>query len=447
MLETDNLIYDLLGIGGEDALTTEPSQLEAASVDGKTPTAIVQPATAEEAAAFLKYADSRGLKVSIRGGGVHSGIGNPIERLDMVLSTARLAAITEYSPADLMVGVQGGVKLAYLQAELAKNSQFLPIETTGIEQGATIGGVIAANNSGPFRLAYGPARDWLIGVKFALADGTQAKGGGRVVKNVAGFDMMKLFIGTLGTLGLIYEMNFKLLPLPPVSSTLLIGFDDYQAACGLALKSIETGTFPSALTVLDRGASRSLGLPEQQATLLIEVRNTVQALDRQVRDLTRLCQEAGVSGPQVQSEAQAQRDLWQQVTNFPYRAQPDRNLILKISTLPDQSAALLSQAQAVAERLGLEAQLLSHAGHGISWLTAGYEDEDKAFELIKDLTGYVERGGGSVAAERLPLSLKQRLGDVWGTALSEGELKLMRGIKEKLDPNRTLNPGRYVAGI
>src|SRR4051794_9633394 len=103
MLETDNLINDLLGIGGEDALTTEPFQLEAASVDGKKPQAIVQPATAEEAAAFLKYADQRGLKVSIRGGGVHSGIGNPIERLDLVLSTARLASINEYSPADLMV--------------------------------------------------------------------------------------------------------------------------------------------------------------------------------------------------------------------------------------------------------------------------------------------------------------------------------------------------------
>jgi glycolate oxidase FAD binding subunit len=447
MLETDNLINDLLGIGGEDALTTEPSQLEAASVDGKKPQAIARPATAEEGAAFLKYADSHGLKVSIRGGGVHSGIGNPIERLDLVLSTARLAAINEYSPADLMVGVQAGVKLADLQAELAKNGQFLPIETAGTDQGATIGGVIAANNSGPFRLAYGPARDWLIGVKFVLADGTLAKGGGRVVKNVAGFDMMKLFIGTLGTLGLIYEMNFNLLPLPPVSATLLIGCDDYQAAGRLALKSIETGAFPSALTILDRGAARTLGLPERPATLLIEVRNTVQALDRQIRDLTRLCQEAGIAGPEVESDAPAQRDLWQRVTNFAYRKQAGQHIVLKLSTLPDQSAVLLGQAQAVSERLGLDVQLLSHAGHGISWLTAEYENEDKAYELINDLTGYAERGGGSVAAERLPLSLKQRLGDVWGAALSEGELKLMRGIKDKLDPNRTLNPGRYVAGI
>jgi glycolate oxidase FAD binding subunit len=447
MLTTDNLLNDLLAIGGEDALTTEASQLEAASVDGQTPPALVQPASADEAAAFLKYADSHGLKVSIRGGGVHSGIGNRVEKLDLVLSTARLATITEYSPADLMVGVQAGVKLADLKAELAKNGQFLPIETTGEAAGATIGGIIAANNSGPFRLAYGPARDWLIGVKFALADGTLAKGGGRVVKNVAGFDMMKLFIGTLGTLGLIYEMNFKLLPLPAATSTLIVGFDDFAGAGGLALKSIEAGTFPSALTILDRGAAKALGLPERPATLLIAVCNTALALERQIRDLTRLCREAGVASPEIQADAAAQSTLWRQVTNFGYRQDPGQNLVLKISTLPDHSAALLEQARAVAGRLGLEAQLLSHTGHGTSWLTAEYADENKAFELIKELTGWAERSGGSVAAERLPLSLKERLGDVWGSALSEGELKLMRGIKEKLDPNRTLNPGRYVAGI
>ena len=447
MLETDNLIQDLLGIGGEDGLSTARERLEAFSVDGKAPRAIARPGSAEEAAAFLKYADERGLKVAIRGGGVHSGIGNPLERLDLVLSTERMAAITEYSPADLMVGVQAGVKLRDLQAELAKNGQFLPIEAAGASQGATIGGVIAANTSGPFRLAYGPARDWLIGVKFALADGTLAKGGGRVVKNVAGFDMMKLFIGTLGTLGLIYELNFKLLPVPALTSTLVAPFEDYTAACQLALKTIETGTFPSALTVLDRGAALTLGLPEAAATLLVEVRNTALALERQVRDITRLCREAGVAPPEVISEPPAQQELWQKITDFGYLEASGQHLALKISTLPAQSAALLEQAHALANRLDLQVSLLSHAGHGLSWLTGSYADEAKALEFVRELSGWAERQGGSVAAERLPLSLKERLGDVWGTALTEGEIKLMQGIKAKLDPNRTLNPGRYVAGI
>lgn len=447
MIETNNLIQDLLGIGGEDGLSTDQEKLAEFSVDGQTARAIVRPGSAEEAAAFLKYADSQGLKTAIRGGGVHTSIGNPLERLDLVLSTERLNKITEYSPADLMVGVQAGVKLSDLQAELAKNGQFLPVEAAGLAQGATIGGAIAANTSGPFRLVHGPARDWLIGVKFALADGTLAKGGGRVVKNVAGFDMMKLFIGTLGTLGLIHEMHFKLLPFPPHNSTVVAAFDDYAAACGLALKTIDSGTFPAALTVLDRGAAQALGLPEAAATLLVEVRNSAQALERQVNDITRLCREAGISNPEILSETTAQQDLWRKVTDFGYRELPGQSVTLKINTLADHSAALLEQAHAHAKRLGLEVSLLSHAGHGTSWLTASYEDEDKVFELIRELSAWAERNQGSLAAERVSLSLKQRLGDVWGTALSAGEIKIMREIKAKLDPNRTLNPGRQVAGI
>lgn len=446
-MDTDNLIGDLLGIGGEDGLSTDRVRLEAMSLDGQVARALVRPGSVEEAAAFLKYANAQGLKVAIRGGGVHSGIGNPLAGLDIVLSTERMAAITEYSPADLMVGVQAGVKLSDLQAELAKNGQFLPIEAAGADQGATIGGAIASNTSGPFRLVYGPARDWLIGVKFALADGTLSKGGGKVVKNVAGFDMMKLFIGTLGTLGLIYEMNFKLLPVPPLTSTLIVPFDDHQAACQLALKAIDTGAFPSALTILDRGATLALGLPEAPATLLVEVRNTAQALERQIRDITRLCREAGVASPEILSESQAQQDLWRKVADFGYREAAGQNMVLKISILPDHTAALLDQAHALAHRLDLEISLLSHAGHGLNWLTGAYDNEDNGLELIRELTGWAERNSGSVAAERLPLSLKQRLGDVWGTALSEGEVKLMRAIKAKLDPNRTLNPGRFVAGI
>lgn len=447
MLETDTLIQDLRGIALEAALSADRAQLEAFSLDGLLPRAVVRPGIPEEAAAFLKYANSHDLKVAIRGGGVHAGLGNPPERLDLVLSTERMAAIIEYSPADLMVGVQAGVKLSDLRAELAKHGQFLPVEAAGEDQGATIGGAIAANTSGPFRLAYGPARDWLIGVKFILADGTMAKGGGRVVKNVAGYDMMKLFIGTLGTLGLIYEMNFKLLPAPPVTSTLIVPLADSQAAGRLALAAIETGTFPSALTVLDRGAALALGLPESPATLLVEVRNTAQALERQVHDITRLGRESGAASLEVLSELPEQQTLWQNVTDFGYREAPGQNLTLKISALPDQSAALLTEAQALADKLDLEISLLSHAGHGLSWLTATYASEAKALELVRELTAWAERKGGSVAAERLPPGLKQRLGDVWGTALSEGEVKLMRAIKAKLDPNRTLNPGRFVAGI
>ncbi len=448
MIDTDSLLLDLLGIAGEDGLSSQPENLATVAVDGQTPKAIVRPATAEQAAAFLKYASQHDLKVAIRGSGTRSGLGNPIAGLDLVLSTERMAAITEYSPADLMIGVQAGAKLSEIEAELEKHGQFLPIESPAFGRGATIGGAIATNSSGPLRLMYGPARDWLIGAKFALADGTLAKGGGKVVKNVAGFDMIKLFIGSLGTLGLIYDLNFKLMPLPPAFATLITPFNDSKLACQVALKIIDAGLFPAALTVVDRGGARGLGLPENEATLLVEVRNTVQAVERQVRDITTLCRSVGELATEVVSERAAQKKLWQAVTDFGYRESlPDQSFTLKISALPDRSADLLATAHRLAAHHKLELALLSHAGHGLSWLTAEYADEEAALQTIQALTTWAEQHGGSVAAERAPLSLKRRLDDVWGSALSEGELKLMQALKEKLDPAKTLNPGRFTAKI
>ncbi|HEX2915522.1 MAG TPA: FAD-binding oxidoreductase [Chloroflexia bacterium] len=447
MIDTDNLIADLLNIGGEDGLSTQPEALAGVAVDGLAPKAILRPANPEQASAFLKYASQRKLKVAIRGGGTRTNLGNPINGLDLVLSTERMNAIFEYSPADLMIGTQAGAKLADIMAELEKNDQFLPIEAAGLENGATIGGAIAANTSGPLRLMYGPARDWLIGVKFILADGTIAKGGGRVVKNVAGFDMMKLFTGSLGTLGLIYEMNFKLMPIPTTISTIIISFGNYQKACEVALKIIDAGLFPAALTVLDRAAAKALGLHEQEATLLVEVRNTARAVERQIRDITVLSKAQGSSEIETVEDRTEQKKLWRAVTDFGYRELPEQSFTLKVSSLADSSAALLDKAHRLGAEHNLEIAAISHAGHGLSWVTGGYDNEAAAQAFIKELTAWSQDNGGATVAERVNLSLKRALGDVWGSALSEGELKLMRALKEKLDPEKTLNPGRFVAGI
>ncbi len=446
-ISPNEMAMDLLGIVGEDALTTQPEALAEVAVDGLTPMAVVSPSTEEQAAACLKYANQRGLKVAVRGGGTHTGLGNSIAGLDVVISTTRLNAITEYSPADLMIGVQAGVKLADIQAELEKNNQFLPVEVPGGRPGATIGGAIAINASGPLRLVYGPARDWLIGVKFALADGTLAKGGGKVVKNVAGFDMMKLFIGSLGTLGLIHHMNFKLMPLPPAFATLMMAFESSEVACQTALKLIDAGLFPSALTVLDSAAAKELGLPESSATLLVEVRNTTKAVERQINDISALGRTEGASAVESAGDRAAQKKLWQTVTDFGYGQRGSQDCALKVSALPSKSAEVIATSQRLADKYGLEVACTSQAGHGLTWVAAGYTEDSAAAQFIKELTSWAEKYGGSVAAERVSLSLKPHLEDVWGAALTPGEFKLMRSVKQKLDPNQTLNPGRFVGKI
>jgi glycolate oxidase FAD binding subunit len=431
----------------DGSVEVDAAVLQRIEIDGLHPALIVKPSSAEVAAQVLKIASARRLKVAIQGGGTRAALGNPLAGFDILLSTERLNSIFEYSQPDLMVGVQAGMKLADLQAELETNGQFLPVEAPTTSRGATVGGAIATNSSGALRLGYGPARDWLIGIKFALADGTLAKGGGRVVKNVAGFDMMKLFIGSLGTICLIHEMNFKLMPLPPAFATLVAGFDSYRAACDAALRTIDAGVFPHALTVLNARAARSLNLPEATATLLIEVRNTALAVERQVRDANAICKQFGASAIEAAGDRPAQKKLWDAVNEIGYQDTHEQSFVLKVSTLPDQSAALLETAAKRAETGEIELTVASHAGHGLTWLSGAYTGEGRALEFITEIMRQAEAGGGSVAAERVNLSLKQGLPDVWGTALSDGELKMMRRLKAELDPHGTLNPGRFVGKI
>ncbi len=453
MIETTRIpeidFGSLQGIAGEDGLTRDPQQLEAVVVDDIKPQAIVRPETNEHAAAFLKFAYDNNLKVAIRGGGTKSNLGNPIAGLDLILSTERMNAVLEYSPADLMIGVQAGANLQEIQNQLELNGQTLPIDAP-LSGRATIGGTIAANSSGPARLQFGPARDWLIGVRYILPEGLIAHAGGKVVKNVAGYDMMKILLGSLGTLALITEMNFKLLPLPNTASTLVAAFGETRTACEVALKIIEAGLFPNALTVVNSQAAKTLGLdaPENAVLLLAEFRNTKQAVERQLRDSEMLGKLHNSLSSERVDEWADQKKLWRTISDAAYtRARGEQTLVLKAGILPADTAALLELAQTTAAETGLELAIISQAGHGITYFSANYEDEAAAAQFVKIIAGKAEAGQGSIALESAPLTLKHKVGDVWGNALSEGEIKLMRAIKAKLDPKSVLNPGRFVAKI
>ncbi len=443
--------FDFLGqVAGEDGLTRDPARLEAVSLDGLSPRAILRPATNEQAAGFLKYASEQKLKVAIRGGGTKTNLGNRIKGLDLVITTERLNRVLEYSPADLMVGIQAGANLQELQDQLEKNGQFLPVQSP-LSSRATVGGAIAANTSGPNRLLYGPSRDWLIGVRFVLAEGLVAHAGGRVVKNVAGYDLMKLMIGSLGTLGLILDMNFKLLPLPKNNSTLICSFDNASNACEAALKIIDSGLFPNALTVLDSRACQSVGLKSSGVgfILLVEFKNTALAVERQVRQGSEIVRGRGSKKVENLDQPAAQKELWRKVTDFAYNLSGDKekSFVLKAGILPGKSAPNIELAYRLAAKEKIELTTLTHAGHGILYLLGKYEDEGTALNFIEQLSRQVEGEMGSLVVEGASLSLKDRVKDVWGKALTAGEFNLMKGIKSRLDPENILNPGRFVGGI
>ena len=201
---------ELAAVVGQERLRAATA---ADAVDGVAPLMIAEPGTAEELARCLRWARGAGLKVTPRGGGTKLGWGNPPEACDLLLSTARLDRVGEHAWADMTVIVEAGCRVADLQRALGEHGQHLALDPLWPER-ATIGGILSTNDSGTLRLRYGSLRDLIIGITVALPDGTLARSGGRVVKNVAGYDLAKLFTGALGTLGVIVQAIFRLHPLP-----------------------------------------------------------------------------------------------------------------------------------------------------------------------------------------------------------------------------------------
>jgi len=286
-------------------LLTSPRDLARFAVDGITPQLAALPGTIEDTAALMKRASEQHLAVLPIGGSTELELGQPPERYDLALCTARLNALLEHEAADLTCSVQAGMPLAELQQRLATKSQFLALDPPNGEH-ATIGGILATNASGPQRLRYGAARDLVIGLRVVLGDGTIARSGGKVVKNVAGYDLNKLYIGSLGTLGIIVEANFKLIPRPEHEETLLISFDNVPAAMETVIDLLSSVVTPTAIELLDPTAQRSLPeqalqmLPEPSFLLAISFAGVAKAVTRQLGDArAAAARHAGTHGARV----------------------------------------------------------------------------------------------------------------------------------------------------
>ena len=222
------------------------------AVDSIEPGAAVFPNTIEEVSHLLSAADRDGKAVVPWGGGTAMGLGNLPRACDLVIGTARLNRLLEYEPSDLTVVVEAGITLGALQEELGEKGQFLPLDPP-LPDKATIGGILSANSSGPIRAHFGAIRDRLIGIKVVNAHGDVTKGGGKVVKNVSGYDMNKVYTGALGTLGIIVEAAFKLAPLFRETRSLLIGCDTTTEAGDLAKDLRAAGVYPVALQLVGGG--------------------------------------------------------------------------------------------------------------------------------------------------------------------------------------------------
>ena len=419
-------IEDLQNIVGEDNVQEASSE---DVVEGVEPTFVVEPGSVEEISSLMRFASGEGLAVSPRGGGTKTYLGDIPRDVDLIVSTRRMNEIIEHVPGDQIVRVQAGVTLDDLQNQLSGSDQMVVLDPPERRDGATMGGIVASNSSGPRRYKYGTVRDLIIGIQVVLADGTVAKAGGKVVKNVAGYDLSKLFTGSLGTLGIIATANFRLHPIPEAARTVAVEVENPQAAFGAAQAIMHSQTEPTAvelhygedqklLTVLLESIPEGVEAKEAAASFLLKTFGKVRTLsDEEVEYLGPL------SPPPV----------------------GDDEAVIKVAVPPMELGNVLESVFDAAERKGLAfPKMTGHAATGVTFVGLSGGDAEAMAEVVGEIREIFTRKGGSVVLQKAPVELKQRVG-AWGPG--GDELGLVRRVKYKFDPRGIMNPGRFIGGI
>jgi glycolate oxidase FAD binding subunit len=393
---------------------------------------IFSPGSEAEAAENISAARAANRPLGIQGGGTRAGLGRAAQ-VEATLSTKALTGITLYEPAELVIAAKTGTPLAEIEAMLAARGQMLPFEPMdhrallGTHGEPTIGGLTACNISGPRRIQAGACRDHLIGVRLVNGRGEIVKSGGRVMKNVTGLDLVKLNCGAYGTLGLLTEVTYKVLPKPEIAGTLaLFGLEDARAieAMSLALGSPFEVSGAAHLPACIGGA---------KARTLLRIENFASSVDYRLREVQKLLAGFGDGLRLIEEEADA---LWRDIRDCRFFAEPREHAIWRISTAPVRAAALISRLVGDLD--------LSHFydwGGGLIWLSLP-EANDAGARVIRTALG---ASGGHATLVRGSPDLRSRI-EVF-EPLAAPLVKITAGIKASFDPDAILNPGRMYAGV
>jgi FAD/FMN-containing dehydrogenase len=380
--------------------------------------------------------ESVGRSVIPSGAGTWLEAGNPLTSSDLILKTTRLNRIVEHEPADLIATAQAGVTLEDFNSELAKRGQWLPLDPPD-DGRATIGGVVATGLSGPQRIGYGAPRGFVIGMRVVLADGTLIKAGGRVVKNVAGYDLCKLFTGSYGSLGVITEVTFKLRPLPQASRTVL-ALGSFESLLSGTRALAAAKLFPVALELLSPGFATEAEFSEgDQCLLLVRFSGLHRAVDYQSECAVNMLEShSRIAGPLDDDDAKAWRDL----ASMPLRL--SHRCIWRVSVRSSDLARLLSLiAQAGSDSFSASRIWQASAADGqIRVVESPSIDCDQLVKAIERFRTEAESLGGSLIVENASAEIRSKINS-WGNFGKRA--KLMMRIKQQLDPGNILSPGRF----
>ncbi|MBZ5702257.1 MAG: FAD-binding oxidoreductase [Acidobacteriia bacterium] len=460
-----SVLARLEAIAGAEHVLAQPGAREACAVDGVAPAAVVRPASPEQVAEVVRFAAAEKLAVVPVGGRSKLGIGGPPQRYDLALDLTRLDQIAHYDPGDLTLSVDAGMPLARLAEKLAAHGQFVPLGAPWF-QSATVGGTIASGVDSPLRQFYGTARDFVIGAEFVTGAGALAKSGGRVVKNVTGYDLHKLLIGSLGTLAVLTRVNFRTFPLPALSRGFVAAFATAQGALELRRRIAASPLTPVTLEILSPECARlfaanrpgSLAAPlaapgawfhGEQWQVCAGFEGSEAVVARYARDLTRLAGEAGAAGVQIFDE-DAQPPVWTRLREglpLLLEASPAA-AIFKLSLLPGQFAAVFEALRAAAERHALACALLARGCGAVYFALLPERNDAAALARLAAAAATIfeiaAAGGGHAALLFCPAALKRSV-SVWGPP--RAEFALLPRVKSAFDPAGILAPGRFAGGV
>jgi glycolate oxidase FAD binding subunit len=408
------------------AITAQECAAQLANIAGEAHTEVagetvsVAPLDAAQISQILRFADANAISVTPFGSGTKAGWGNPVAP-GIRLSLKRMNSLREHPWQDMTCTVEAGCTWASMQAELAQHGQMVALDPLWPAR-ATVGGIVATNDSGAMRLKYGGLRDLIIGMTIVLADGTIAKTGGKVVKNVAGYDLHKLMTGSFGTLGVITEVNFRLHPAETAARTWTATAPDALQFAEPLRILLDTQMTPSSI---------QLRAGKLQSALDVRIATRPEAFDEQATRLRRIFGQIELRDS-VNEVWQARQQLFDQA---------DR-VILKASLRSSDVCSVSSELQHWTAKQEFDFDLTAQAT-GLMTVALNIQ-ADAAPGLLDQLRSRLKASGGSVIALRIPESIRAGL-DVWGC--DSNALALMREIKRRFDPNRTLNPGRFVGNI
>ena len=384
---------------------------------------VVIPETIEDLAAVVKTAKGEGWKILPCGNGSKLDWGTLNRDVGLVVSTQKCARIIEHAIDDLTVTVESGIKLADLQASLRATNQFLPIDPAFAES-ATIGGILATADTGSWRQQYGGIRDLVLGISFIRGDGEITKAGGKVVKNVAGYDLMKLFIGSYGTLGIITRIAFRTYPIPEASQTVILTGEAAQIDRAMALLK-NSGLTPTAADLITASVAQKLGITASVA-LLVRFQTIPESIAAQTSQLTAMVADLALEIDTYQDEVQQQ--LWHRLNEIVRVPQGDEVIICKFGILPTAGVELLERAIEI-DRDGCA---MLHIGSGIGILQLTLND----VSAITTIREFCNDNSGFLTVLTAPQAIKENI-DVWG--YRGNALEMMRTIQQKFDPQQIFN--------